>query len=397
MKFKVLFLWAVFSPLCLTAFAEDKSDFGQLFVQVMAENSKPIEISFVQLRIKTAEGGKGYSFATKPAEKPGVYKIENIPTGKYHAIKIDKNGFAPFWEYDIEVLQNTQDIIFCQLSKGCTLKGIVEDQNGIPLPDISVVINSPLCRRDVITDASGHFVAEHLYQTNYSVIAEPPSTSPYKICAHKGLVSCGSADVKIVLKRKEKTKSINEYSSAQRKDIGSNNHTKLASASLRSRKIAEETLLNKPAPPLVIEKWHPMGFWNLNLKNKVVLIDFWGVWCRPCVREIPFLQYLHEKYSAKGVLIIGVHTPDKKELVQEFMTKNNMSYLVGIDCGDKTAELYHVSGYPIIYIVDQRGYIRAVDPKKKEIEKLLISLLGNSSNRSSKQDKNDSSHAINDR
>ena len=57
------------------------------------------------------------------------------------------------------------------------------------------------------------------------------------------------------------------------------------------------------------------------------------------------------------------------------MTKNSMSYLVGIDYENKTAELYYVSGYPTIYIVDQQGLIRAIDPPKKDIEKLITSLI----------------------
>ncbi|OHB61784.1 MAG: hypothetical protein A2167_07750 [Planctomycetes bacterium RBG_13_46_10] len=96
MKFKVSFYWVVFSILYLTAFAEEKSNLGQLFVQVMDGNNKPVEISFVQIWAKTTEGARGYSFAAIPTQKPGVYKIEDIPTGIYYAIQIDKNEFAPF-------------------------------------------------------------------------------------------------------------------------------------------------------------------------------------------------------------------------------------------------------------------------------------------------------------
>ena len=382
MKFKVLCLWMVFSPLCLTVFAEDTSNFGQLFVQVMGENNKPIEISFVQLWVKTTEGGIGYSFATIPTEKPGVYKIENIPTGEYYAIAINKNGFAPFWKYKIQVSQEDQQIISCQLSKGGEIKGRVLNEMRYPISDMPVTVNSLECRRDIVTDKNGYFVARHLSPTSYSIIVEPLADSVYETGVHKGLVSCDSNNITIILKQKDIAIDGPNESAKQSKVLLND---RLASASLKSRKIAEESLLNKPAPPLIIEKWYPTTFWDLDLKHKVVLVDFWGVWCSPCIKEIPFLQDIHNRYSSKGLVIIGVHTLDKKELVQEFMTKNSMSYLVGVDYEGKTAELYYVSGYPIIYIIDQLGYIRAVDPKKSEIEKLLISLLGSSSNMSSKK------------
>src|SRR3989304_6888784 len=268
MKFKILFLLAAFSSLCLIAFAEDTSNFGQLFVQVMSESNEPIEISFVQLWTETTEGGRGYQFATKPTEKNGFYRIENIPIGRYHAIKIDKNGFAPFWKYDIQVSRNEQEIIRCQLSKGCEIKGRVINEMGAPISDTPVIINSLECRRDVLTDKDGYFVAGHLLPTRYSIIVEPLSNSVYETGVHKGLVPCDSNNITIILKQKDiAIHGPNEPPKQSEMLL----NDKLTSASLKSRKIAEESLLNKPAPPLIIEKWYPTSFWNLNLKNKEAL------------------------------------------------------------------------------------------------------------------------------
>src|SRR3972149_5288606 len=182
MKFKILFLLAAFSSLCLIAFAEDTSNFGQLFVQVMSESNEPIEISFVQLWTETTEGGRGYQFATKPTEK---------------------NGFAPFWKYDIQVSRNEQEIIRCQLSKGCEIKGRVINEMGAPISDTPVIINSLECRRDVLTDKDGYFVAGHLLPTRYSIIVEPLSNSVYETGVHKGLVPCDSNNITIILKQKD--------------------------------------------------------------------------------------------------------------------------------------------------------------------------------------------------
>src|SRR5207248_8270160 len=47
-----------------------------------------------------------------------------------------------------------------------------------------------------------------------------------------------------------------------------------------------------------------------SLKGKVVLIDFWEYTCVNCVRTLPYLKAWHERYADKGLVIIGVHTPE---------------------------------------------------------------------------------------
>jgi len=150
---------------------------------------------------------------------------------------------------------------------------------------------------------------------------------------------------------------------------------KHSNACLKSATAALEGLLNLPAPPLVIERWYNGRFWQLDLKGKVVLLDFWGVWCGPCKHEIPFLTSLSERFSRKGLIVIGVHTQYKKQHIAEFISRESVPYLVGVDYQDKTAETYHVRGYPTKFVIDQRGIIKAIEPGKKELEELIISLL----------------------
>ncbi|MEO1999323.1 MAG: TlpA disulfide reductase family protein, partial [Planctomycetaceae bacterium] len=66
-------------------------------------------------------------------------------------------------------------------------------------------------------------------------------------------------------------------------------------------------LIGKPAAPLDAIAWVNGPSLNDNdLEGKVVLLDFWAVWCGPCVATFPHLREWHEKYSDKGLVIIGV-------------------------------------------------------------------------------------------
>ncbi len=66
-------------------------------------------------------------------------------------------------------------------------------------------------------------------------------------------------------------------------------------------------LIGKPAPDLNVEDWtngSPLS--AEELKGKVVLLDFWAIWCGPCVATFPHLREWQEKYSEKGLVIVGM-------------------------------------------------------------------------------------------
>jgi thiol-disulfide isomerase/thioredoxin len=66
-------------------------------------------------------------------------------------------------------------------------------------------------------------------------------------------------------------------------------------------------MIGKPAPELNIEEWtngSPLS--ADDLKGKVVLLDFWAIWCGPCIATFPHLREWQEKYSEKGLVIVGM-------------------------------------------------------------------------------------------
>lgn len=137
----------------------------------------------------------------------------------------------------------------------------------------------------------------------------------------------------------------------------------------------EAELKHREAPPLIIEQWHNGNFWQLELQGKVVLLDFWGVWCRPCVAQIPFIKSLWEKYSNQGLVVIGIHTSLQKEGLGDFISKKDMPYLNAIDYQDQTAKEYNVFVHPTYVIIDRNSKICLVTHKKEQIEGTIVSLL----------------------
>ncbi|HEX2304819.1 MAG TPA: thioredoxin family protein [Nitrososphaeraceae archaeon] len=100
-----------------------------------------------------------------------------------------------------------------------------------------------------------------------------------------------------------------------------------------------------------------------DLKGKVVLVDFWTYSCINCIRTIPYLVDWNEKYADKGLVIVGVHTPEfefEKNIdnVKEAVKKFGIKYPVIQDNDKGTWNAYQNQYWPRKYIVDSEGYLR---------------------------------------
>ncbi len=100
-----------------------------------------------------------------------------------------------------------------------------------------------------------------------------------------------------------------------------------------------------------------------DLKGKVVLIDFWTYSCINCLRTLPYLQDWYQKYSGRGLVMVGVHSPEfsfeKDEgNVREAVARLGVSWPVAMDNNMKTWSAYGNYFWPRKYLIDARGVIR---------------------------------------
>lgn len=100
-----------------------------------------------------------------------------------------------------------------------------------------------------------------------------------------------------------------------------------------------------------------------DLKGKVVLVDFWTYSCINCIRTLPYLVDWNQKYSDKGLVIVGVHSPEfefEKNIdnVKQAVTRFGIKYPVLLDNDHGTWNAFQNSYWPRKYLVDSEGYIR---------------------------------------
>jgi cytochrome c biogenesis protein CcdA/thiol-disulfide isomerase/thioredoxin len=101
------------------------------------------------------------------------------------------------------------------------------------------------------------------------------------------------------------------------------------------------------------------------LRGKVVLVDFWTYSCINCLRTLPYLESWDKRYRSKGLVIIGVHTPEfgfEHDLgnVQSAVRRLHVRYPVALDNAYGTWKAYANNYWPAHYLIDQQGNVRDV-------------------------------------
>ena len=113
-------------------------------------------------------------------------------------------------------------------------------------------------------------------------------------------------------------------------------------------------------------------------KGKVVLLDFWATWCKPCWKAIPHLMELQKKYKDKGFTIIGILMDrNAAGYVPQIEKKSKLNYplLVGTS---EVQQAYNIRGFPTLVLIDKKGVVRKLwiggkkeEAIEKEIKKLI--------------------------
>jgi thiol-disulfide isomerase/thioredoxin len=111
------------------------------------------------------------------------------------------------------------------------------------------------------------------------------------------------------------------------------------------------------------------------LKGKVVLIDFWGIGCGPCVAQLPAVQAAAQKYAGTDLVIVGLHDAHgKPDDVAAFARTHGLTYQLAIDRAEEkhfgaTFRAYGIRGIPNAAVLDRAGRIAFVGPFKDALTK----------------------------
>jgi len=98
-----------------------------------------------------------------------------------------------------------------------------------------------------------------------------------------------------------------------------------------------------------------------SLRGKVVLVDFWATWCKPCIKTMPELEAIYRDYEKLGLAVVGVSVDqgdDREKKVKKFLDKKPVAYPIVIDTEEAASwEAFHVVALPTLYLIDREGKI----------------------------------------
>jgi thiol-disulfide isomerase/thioredoxin len=98
-------------------------------------------------------------------------------------------------------------------------------------------------------------------------------------------------------------------------------------------------------------------------RGAVILVEFWESTCVNCLRTLPYLKAWHERYAGRGLLMVGVHTPEfdftaDPAVVAGIVAAEGIPYPVLLDPGKATWQRFANHYWPSRYLIDARGYLR---------------------------------------
>jgi len=114
------------------------------------------------------------------------------------------------------------------------------------------------------------------------------------------------------------------------------------------------------APEFTLTTFEGDELSTADLLGRVVVVNFWASWCKPCEQEALELEMAYQMYKDQGVEFLGVDYVDTETEALAYLDRFNITYPNGPDLGTYISQVYRMRGVPETYIVGPDGRIRAV-------------------------------------
>jgi cytochrome c biogenesis protein CcmG, thiol:disulfide interchange protein DsbE len=114
-------------------------------------------------------------------------------------------------------------------------------------------------------------------------------------------------------------------------------------------------------------------------RGQIVVLNFWGSWCAPCIAETPSLVNMQRRLQTKGVVVVAISADKDEAAYRKFIKNYGINFVTVRDPSERIQHLYGTIQLPETYIIDRNGVLRrkfanAVDWNSPEVLQFLLSL-----------------------
>lgn len=114
----------------------------------------------------------------------------------------------------------------------------------------------------------------------------------------------------------------------------------------------------KPAPALTLPTLDGGTIRLEQLRGRVVLVNFWAVWCPPCRKEMPSMARLAEQLGQRPFSILAVNVGESPDDIRAFLKQVPVNFPILLDTEGERLKPWQVFAFPTSYVVDKRGRLR---------------------------------------
>ncbi len=123
-----------------------------------------------------------------------------------------------------------------------------------------------------------------------------------------------------------------------------------------NRSMRGSIAIGDPVPNFSLTTFDQQQLSTSQFAGKVVLVNFWASWCKPCEQEAAELEEAYQHYKPGGeVVFIGLTYVDTEPNSLAYLQKYGITYPNGPDLATKTSQMFRVRGVPETFIIDRKG------------------------------------------
>ncbi len=114
------------------------------------------------------------------------------------------------------------------------------------------------------------------------------------------------------------------------------------------------------APDFVLETLDGGKVKLSDLRGKGVFLNFWGTWCKPCEKEMPYMEKAYKIFKDKNVEILAVNITESNLAVSTFVNERNLTFPILMDKKNQVTQHYQIGPIPTTYLIDENGKITKI-------------------------------------